>query len=294
MHVVVSIPTYNTPLGLLQRSVKSVLQQTHSELTVIVLWDGGTRESLGIRDDRLVEFGWLENRGRFFADAVVLQALDGHPDVYWKPHDSDDWSEPDGIEVLKDSMIDGVAFSPHYLHEEGRNIRISPLDTRRLTNPPRPLPLGPLRRSARRLKSLGLRVPASITNPVRGGASWCAGLYSVHRVHLAGGVHPDFRTSYDSLFVRLVARTGRVGLAEVPTYHYDRRNRSSLTRSTSTRTGSLERESSLTALGDLDQRAWMAACPAEIVRGSISPSRALDVKEHAAQLTAILERRSDL
>lgn len=288
MKIVVSIPTYNTPPVLLRRSVQSVLQQTHDDVLVVVVWDGGSRTPLGLSDARLIEFGWEENYGRFFADAVVTQALALRENVLWKPHDADDWSEPYALELLAKSQVDGVSFSPHFIHETGREPRVQRLNERILHRPRKPRRLHTARMIARKLKRGGVRIPSQITNVVSGGASWCSGLYSLERVARAGGVHPEFRTSYDSMFVRLVAKTGGVGFTMVPTYHYDRRGTESLTKSRKSSTGSKMRERNFQRLVVLDTTAWRADDPGDAVRASINQSIAAQVTRFADELESVL------
>ena len=288
MKIVVSIPTYNTPPVLLRRSVQSVLQQTHDDVLIVVVWDGGSRTPLGLSDPRLIEFGWEENYGRFFADAVVTQALALRKNVLWKPHDADDWSEPYALELLANSQVDGVSFSPHFVHETGLEPRVQRLNEKILHRPRKPRRLHTARMVARRLKRGGIRIPSQITNVVSGGASWCSGLYSLERVARAGGVHPEFRTSYDSMFVRLVARTGRVGLTTVPTYHYDRTGTESLTRSRATSTGSDVREQQIKKLVWLDRISWLTDIPGDAVRASITEATDARVTRFAEKLEPML------
>lgn len=93
----VSMPVYNTPTDLLERAVDSVLSQTFKNLRLILVNDGGETPSLTTKDSRLFVFNMDSNRGRYFADAIVLNAC---RTPFFTAHDSDDWSEPERYEEM--------------------------------------------------------------------------------------------------------------------------------------------------------------------------------------------------
>jgi glycosyltransferase involved in cell wall biosynthesis len=98
-HVTVSIPHYG-PGNHLRAAVDSILGQTHRHLTCVVVFDGdrtGMDAIDDIDDPRLVRHVLAENRGRYFADQVVLDATSSD---YFLIQDSDDWSEPTRVERL--------------------------------------------------------------------------------------------------------------------------------------------------------------------------------------------------
>src|SRR5690606_4514374 len=95
--VVVSIPCFGCH-RYIARSVESILQQTYTDIQVVVVNDGDPRppwEALShIDDPRLVRFSLPENYGPYFAHAVVLAATSS---PYFLVQDADDWSDPERI-----------------------------------------------------------------------------------------------------------------------------------------------------------------------------------------------------
>ncbi|MDB6121944.1 MAG: hypothetical protein JWQ71_937 [Pedosphaera sp.] len=104
--ITVCIPYHNC-LKYIRKSVESILNQTHANLTLIVVNDGDNRppwEALAdINDPRLIRFDLKRNYGRYFADHAVLNATSGK---YFMVQDADDWSEPRRAEMLLKSIID--------------------------------------------------------------------------------------------------------------------------------------------------------------------------------------------
>lgn len=97
--VTISLPCHGFSGGL-RRAVDSILSQTYPHFTLVVINDGGDSlvELLSdIHDPRLTYFDLPENRGRYFADAVVLNAT---TNPYLMIQDADDWSEPQRLERL--------------------------------------------------------------------------------------------------------------------------------------------------------------------------------------------------
>lgn len=84
----VSIPTYNVRPKLLRHAIRSALQL--DDMRVVVVNDGGHHPDLP-SDPRIVYYPMPANYGRYFCDAVVVEALDGG---WWAPHDADDVSLP--------------------------------------------------------------------------------------------------------------------------------------------------------------------------------------------------------
>lgn len=90
--VTVSMPCFGTR-ATIRRAVDAVLAQTMADLRLVVVCDG---EPLGdeladIDDPRLVVFELPENRGRYFADAVVLELCES---PWFTVHDADDEADP--------------------------------------------------------------------------------------------------------------------------------------------------------------------------------------------------------
>lgn len=257
----VSIPTWRTPPELLERSVRSVLDSQDVDLRLVVVVDGEQRIPRLPADDRLIVHELATNRGRYFADAVVVEAVETSPDHAWAPLDADDWVDPRHYRRMTAALegSDGVVVSSYWRREPGR----------------RPKLVEPTRR---------LSMPADGT--FRHLIHWCSGIYRADRVHLAGGVHPGYRVGYDTLFVLLLRMTGPVEVLRRPGYHWERRREGSLTTSPETRFGSPHRVEARRGLVDLHDRAW-AAGPrrvGSVVRGDIRADLRADVLEESDRL----------
>jgi len=76
-HVTVSL-SYFQRKEQVRRATESILGQTYTNLTLIVVNDGDDDppwdQLADIRDSRLVRFDLKSNHGRYFADAVVLNS----------------------------------------------------------------------------------------------------------------------------------------------------------------------------------------------------------------------------
>ena len=204
----VSMPTFHTPRRLLQRAVRSVLAQTYPDLRLVVVCDGDRTVDLSAFDDhRLIRFDLSKNRGRYFADATVLAAL--NDDDWWSPHDSDDWSEPDRFEhLMAAAQHTGAAVAPHWSHRGERRT---------------------------------LSMPKMAGTGFRFTAHWCTGVYRKDVVLGIGGLGPQFRVGYDTLFTSLLPMVYDVAVDPVPGYHWVRRQ-NSLTTSNGTSFHSALRE----------------------------------------------------
>ena len=125
--VAVSIPYYRCKSSI-RRAVESILGQTYTQLRVIVVNDGDPDppwDALAdIRDPRLVCFDLPVNRRRYFAYAVVLNAIS---EPYFLIQDADDWSEPDRLarrmQALHEQRADAAVSSFYrYELESGRRV----------------------------------------------------------------------------------------------------------------------------------------------------------------------------
>jgi glycosyltransferase involved in cell wall biosynthesis len=103
--ITICIPYYNC-IKYIRKSVESILNQTHANLTLIVVNDGDPqppwRVLADIDDPRLIRFDLKKNHGRYFVDQVVLNAT---ADKYLMIQDADDWSEPNRAKMLLKSII---------------------------------------------------------------------------------------------------------------------------------------------------------------------------------------------
>lgn len=210
-HVTVSMPTRDTPPDLLLRAVRSVLGQTHRDLTLVVVDDASTRPLPDLPDDpRLVVFRLPVNRGRYFADRVVLESA---PPGAFAVHDSDDSTDPEHLARLLDALPagEGSAIGPYWRSDAASARVIEP--------------------------NLSALDAASFRHVVH----WGAALSTVERMRRAGGLLPHPRLGFDTLHTLLIAMTGPVAVVDHPTYLWDRRS-GSLTSSRETGFGSRERQ----------------------------------------------------
>lgn len=257
--LVVSVPTYRTPRELLDRALAGLLAQTLEHLAIVVVNDGGEPLTGLPRDDRLVLLELPENRGRYFADAVVTRALSSRPGTFWSPHDADDHSEPERFEKLLPSAVDGAVLAPYWRHQPGRGSQVQQLRVDAIAKP------------TGRFSHVG---------------HWCAGAYTVKRLELAGGIHPGYRIGFDTLHTLMIALTGPVAIHDEAAWHWHRRTNGSLTSDPATRIGSIHREGVRRQLRALYRTAWERrhARPGRVVSDNVpTPLREL-VEEHATRL----------
>lgn len=257
----VSIPTWRTPPDLLERSIRSVLASEDADLRLVVVVDGDQRMPRLPADHRLVVHELATNRGRYFADAVVVGAIGTSPDQSWAPLDSDDWVDPRhyGRMIQALDRSEGVVLSPYWRREPGRRSKLVE-PSRRLSTPH--------------------------DGTFRHLMHWCAGIYRTDRVHLAGGVHPGYRVGYDTLFVLLLRMTGPIETLRRPGYHWERRREGSLTTSPETRFGSPHRVEARRGLVGLHDRAWAAEARrvGDVVRADIAADLREAVLEESTRL----------
>jgi Glycosyl transferase family 2 len=194
LHVTASIAFHGWS-GMLRRAVESLLLQTHSDLTVVVVNDGGSPpwDLLADLDDpRLVRFDLSSNRGCYFAHAVALNAAAG---PYFAIQDADDWSEPQRIATLLDRLRATsavAAVSASLLH----------------TAPSSP-PCGQIG-----YPGAGRRLPPWLVH-------WVDhhGLFRSAALQALGGYFGGFRIGYDTLLMSFLRMTGRIAWVEEPLYH---------------------------------------------------------------------------
>jgi glycosyltransferase involved in cell wall biosynthesis len=203
-HVTVSIP-YHRCRPYIRQAVQSILDQTHRDLTVVVVNDGDPEPPwdllADIHDPRLVRFDLGSNRGRYFADAVVLSATSS---PYYLVQDADDWSEPDRIEQLLGKLRADradAAFSALYSHTTGR--------------------LEPRRPSILRYPELSRPLTRLLEHRTSH-----VGLFRTAALRRVGGYYGGFRIGYDTLLVSLLLMLGRLTYLERPLYHRVRRDES--------------------------------------------------------------------
>lgn len=287
MSIVVSMSTYNTDPGLLDRAVSSVLDQKDADLRLLVVNDAGERAYLRRVDSRVVVHEMPKNRGTYFIADAVTRAISCRPELLWKPHDSDDWSEPTALETLRAALVEGAAVAPLWSHTVARpEGRIVPLDRERVsrTDPTTHFPWWrPLHRAAYRA-GLPVRQPSFLPWHCPS-LSWCSGLYSSERLQLAGGIRPDFRVGYDVFFLRMLASTGPVGFSDNATYHHDRTNSRSLTASPASGSSSRYREKEVLRAVRMMRAAYRdPSGPSRYIRTSIPEEYGEAVEKESAEI----------
>ncbi|MEV8545955.1 glycosyltransferase family 2 protein [Streptomyces sp. NPDC051572] len=191
--VTISVP-YHRCSGTIRRTIELLLAQTHRDLRVVIVNDGDTvtppwPHLAHIDDPRLIRFDLPVNRGRYFADAVTLEACDTE---WFAVHDADDWSEPEWLaELLESAERSGAdaAFSPQVLHPMDEAAYVEPV--------------------------VGLDTPG----PEMRQLAHHAAIYRTEALRRAGGYHPGFRVGYDTLVVNLMVLCGRVTATDRALYH---------------------------------------------------------------------------
>lgn len=195
--VTVSIPYYQCKKYIV-RAVESILNQTYKDLILVVINDGDENppwnELEHIDDPRLIRFELSSNRGRYFADAVVLEATSS---PFFLIQDADDWSDPTRIEVLlknikEDDSIGAISSSYLIRSVDGRIQR-----NQKILYPK-------------------LRKPLTRRFEFR---SDHHGLFRTEALKKIGGYYAGFRIGYDTLIVNMLLMIGRISYVEQPLYN---------------------------------------------------------------------------
>lgn len=194
MTVMVAVP-YGGPSHPehLTRCVESVLAQTHEDLVCVVLGDGVAVPTLP-DDPRVVTHSTRMPRGCYFARQVLLQAS---PFEWHAPVDSDDWIDPEHLEVMSAHLDGTLAAVPRQVRGwvEGRE-------------PP---------------------------DRVYGAGRYHVGLIGTDRMRSFGGYGPHEPVGQDTLMLRILALTGPVRSVTSPATYNRVRRAGSLTMDASTR-----------------------------------------------------------
>lgn len=119
MTILVTVPYFGVP-GLVERCVRSILDQTVRDIVVLVIGDGEV-PPLAIADPRLEVFVLEENRGPYFAQQV---AIDASPFPLYAPVGADDWLEPDHLERLLTVGADAVITGAVWFHNLAGGISV--------------------------------------------------------------------------------------------------------------------------------------------------------------------------
>lgn len=261
--ITVSMPIYRMPPEILRRAVESVLAQTERRIRVILVNDGGPPVEAwaplaDLDDPRIVRFDLPTNHGRYYADAVTLAAC---ATMWWSPHDSDDWSEPDRLaRLLALSAGADVVLGAQWVHgsREKTQTRERP---REWTGP----------------------------DPALRWYGHMAALWSPAWLRSVGGPHPGYRVGYDTVMTGLAHLCGRVATLEDPLYHRCWRM-GSLTKAPETGMGSPHRQAAAVALRDLWAQAVEAgpAGAGRVILSSVAADDLAAVAVDAERLRAAL------
>jgi glycosyltransferase involved in cell wall biosynthesis/predicted O-methyltransferase YrrM len=195
-HVTAAVPYFGCKEHV-ARAVESLLRQTHTDLTVVVVNDGDPDppwDRLAHLDDpRLVRFDLPRNRGRYFSDAVVLAATRS---PYFLVQDADDWSEPRRVELLLRKLREEHACGAVSAHR-----RHGPASPRR---PPR------------------VQEFPALSRPLTGRLEHRSnhqGLFVTEALRRIGGFHAGFRIGYDTFLVNALLMVGRISYVGTPLYN---------------------------------------------------------------------------
>ncbi|MBV8629696.1 MAG: glycosyltransferase family 2 protein [Silvibacterium sp.] len=192
----------------IRRAVLSMLNQTHRDMTVVVINDGDPQPPwdllADIADSRLVRFTIAANYGPYFANAIALNATSA---PYFLMQDADDWSVPTRASELLDRLeAEGsdlaVSAQPQYV-ETAHGQRIFDVRwagiAKNGSSPHRftvNLTLGP---------EFAYRAPH-------------AGLFRSDSIRRVGGYYGGFRIGYDTILTNHILMTGRISHVANPLY----------------------------------------------------------------------------
>jgi glycosyltransferase involved in cell wall biosynthesis len=282
--VVVSMPFYGCHRWLRQ-SVDSILAQTYRDLLLVVVNDADPEPPwpllADIDDPRLIRFDMPENRGRYFADAVIFEAT--RPEL-WAMQDPDDWAEPDRFErMVPLARKHGAAFAPTLEFPDVALLDVFPGAARALASFARSKDGQPVVTDAR------YREPAA--SRMRHHIGYGSGVISGERIALVGGFHAGLRMGFDTYLMNAVKLLGPFGLDAKPLQN-KRRRPNSLTTDAETRAGSPERTRVRRLLKAMYRTAHARHVGgleiASVVRDDIDRAVALDVDRQAERLRAQL------
>ena len=104
LKILVSLPVYNEA-RLLKRAINSILEQTYSNFSLIIVNDASTDNSLKeaekfLYDPRVTIVNNVKNSGCFYSKNTGIKFMEsGLYDIY-TTHDADDFSQPDRFEKI--------------------------------------------------------------------------------------------------------------------------------------------------------------------------------------------------
>lgn len=255
MSVTVSIP-FHGDRDMLRRCVRSILDQTHRDLRILVIADG-MKTGLRYRDSRLHVYELPENRGAYYARAVAQAATD----TPWHAViDADDWVEPEWLDVMLDTGAD-IVWQRSRIDEH-----------------------------ADRSKVMTWRNADRVPGPTLIHTSSHTGLYRTEALREYGGYNPAYRIGWDTLMVGILRLTGPFEVIDKPMYHRTI-HAASLTNAVDTGIQSETRRRNREHLREIFLRAWKVRhnpdAVGEIVDDTFDPELAAEVEAHAANIRGV-------
>ena len=216
--VVACIPYYRGR-RFIRRAVLSLLDQTHRELTIVVVNDGDFESPpwpmlSDIHDKRLIRFDLSRNHGGpFFANSVVVNASGAG---YFLMQEQDDWSEPDRLKILyqklQETPSDAVVSSQHF-HFEDRNGNHQYQGLR--WNNEVNTACAPCDKNRRCLRCF---VNTSLSKEFLYRAPH-AGLFRMSTLKSMGGYYAGLRMHQDTLLMNLILMVGQIAKTPLALYH---------------------------------------------------------------------------
>jgi glycosyltransferase involved in cell wall biosynthesis len=192
-----------------RRAVQSLLNQTHGDITVVVVNDADPKPPwdllADIRDPRLVRFDLRRNHGPYFATAVVLNATSC---PFFLIQDADDWSAPNRTAVLLESLGQegsdlAVSAQPQFTENEcGHRL----LEVRWV-------------KASHQKAATDRFVVNRALSPTFSYRAPHHGLFRSDSVRRVGGYFGGVRVSYDTLLTNLILMTGRISHVAQPLYY---------------------------------------------------------------------------
>jgi glycosyltransferase involved in cell wall biosynthesis len=221
--VTVSVPYFGAA-RYIRRAVDSLLTQTHRNLTVVVINDGDPhppwRQLEDISDPRLVRFSLSASYGPYFAHHVVLSAT---PDSFLLIQDADDWSAPERLSLLLETLQREAAvfaFSAEWQLRERGHGTLS-LDTIRWAEkaraPQSNVPRSP--RTAADGRAQRFLFDPYLNDTYVNRASHHA-LFRRDSLKAIGGYYGGYRMNYDTLLTNVLMMTGHASFVKQPLYYY--------------------------------------------------------------------------
>lgn len=249
-----------------RQAVESILEQTYEDWHLVIVNDADNEPPwpylAGIDDPRITRFDLHENRGRYFIDAVIFEALQP---AFWALQDPDDHADPRRFELMQPiAEKHGAAFAPTWLYRhEGQPPRH---DTTGMTMDP-------------------------VAYRIRHMVGYGSGVISGERLHAIGGFHPGFRVAFDTYMMNAVKLIGPwVAIGDPPLQHKLKRP-GGLTMTAETGMRSPHREAAREHLDHLWRESWRRHAAGKPIAGVIAEdveaSLAAAVSTEAERLRAI-------